>query len=85
MTATRASSPAFGLSLETYRKGRAMGAEIEITPEMLVAGVAVYEGLNWDQKLSDTVQASDHEIRQLVSKIYLAMAFLSVSQMAACA
>lgn len=51
-----------------------MGAEIEITPEMLVAGVAVYEGLNWDQKLSDTVQASDHEIRQLVSKVYLAMA-----------
>ena len=47
---------------------------IPISPKMIAAGAAVYEAMNWDGKLSDTVCASDAAVAELVSRVYLEMA-----------
>jgi hypothetical protein len=45
-----------------------------VTPAMISAGIAAYESLDWDSKLSSTIGTSDGQRADLVNMVYLAMA-----------
>ncbi len=51
-----------------------MKKEIEITNEMIEAGINAYEEMGWDEKFSDIISSSNCERSRLVSKVFRAMA-----------